>query len=81
MFTELLAQQGVIKALFETFDSHLETSRFKAQKGQTIDAGLISATDQRNKGAHYPNITATCQGPTLKEAAVWEKDILKFQKR
>jgi transposase, IS5 family len=47
-FRERLTQKGLIKPLFYAFDGQLEAKGFKAQKGQIVDASLVSAPIQRN---------------------------------
>lgn len=48
LFREQLTEKRLIKALFDDFEWQLEEEGFKAQKGQIVDASLVSAPIQRN---------------------------------
>ena len=48
MYREQLAQSGVIEALFEDFDGHLEKQGYLAMGGQIIDASIVAVPKQRN---------------------------------
>jgi transposase, IS5 family len=48
LFREQLTERHLIKGLFEDFEWQLEEKGFKAQKGQIVDASLVSAPIQRN---------------------------------
>ena len=48
LFREQLNEAGLIKTLFERFDSFLSESGFAARKGQIVDASIIAAPRQRN---------------------------------
>ena len=48
LFREQLTEAKLVKKLFEQFDKFLRDSGFAAQKGQIIDASIISAPRQRN---------------------------------
>lgn len=48
LFREQLNEAGLIKTLFERFDSFLRESGFTARKGQIVDASIIEAPRQRN---------------------------------
>ena len=48
LFREQLAAAGLIKKLFDQFDTFLRKNGFSAKKGQIIDASIISAPKQRN---------------------------------
>ena len=48
LFREQLTKAKLVKKLFGQFDEFLRNSGFAAQKGQIIDASIISAPKQRN---------------------------------
>ena len=48
MYREQLAHAGVIEALFEDFDGHLEKQGYLAMGGQIIDASIVAVPKQRN---------------------------------
>jgi IS5 family transposase len=48
LFRERLTKANLIKELFSQFDQFLRNSGFAAQKGQIIDASIVSAPKQRN---------------------------------
>ena len=48
LFREQLTEAKLVKKLFGQFDEFLRNSGFAAQKGQIIDASIISAPKQRN---------------------------------
>jgi transposase, IS5 family len=48
LYREQLTELSLVKELFERFDNHLRKSGFKAQKGQIVDASIISVPVQRN---------------------------------
>ena len=48
LFREQLTEAKLVKKLFGQFDEFLRSSGFAAQKGQIIDASIISAPKQRN---------------------------------
>jgi IS5 family transposase len=48
LFREQLAQDNMVKLLFEKFDRFLNESGFAAKKGQIIDASIIQTPRQRN---------------------------------
>lgn len=48
-FREQLGNQGLVEALFETFESYLQQAGYQAQDGQIIDATLIPVPKQRNR--------------------------------
>jgi len=48
LFREQLTEAKLVKKLFGQFDEFLRDSGFAAQKGQIIDASIISAPKQRN---------------------------------
>jgi IS5 family transposase len=47
-FREQITEAGLVKPLFDKFDTYLRESGFLAQKGQIIDASIIEAPRQRN---------------------------------
>jgi len=49
LFREELTRAGLAKKLFSRFDECLNASGFKAEKGQIIDASIVSVPKQRNK--------------------------------
>ncbi|MCK5681982.1 IS5 family transposase [bacterium] len=48
LFRETLTNAGIVKALFNKFDSYLHDHGFKAMKGQIVDASIVSVAKQRN---------------------------------
>ncbi len=48
LYREQLARAGVIEALFEAFDGHLEEQGYLAMGGQIIDASIVPVPKQRN---------------------------------
>ena len=48
LYREQLAQAGLIEALFEDFDGHLEQQGYLAMGGQIIDASIVPVPKQRN---------------------------------
>jgi len=48
LFREQLAQDNMVKVLFEKFDKFLNENGFTAKKGQIVDASIIQAPRQRN---------------------------------
>lgn len=48
LFREELTEAGLIKELFQRFDTYLKKNGFSAQKGQIVDASIVSAPIQRN---------------------------------
>jgi len=48
LFREQLKQAGLVKQLFERFDKFLRENGFSAQKGQIVDASIVSVPKQRN---------------------------------
>jgi len=48
LFREQLTEAGLMKELFQRFDTFLKESGFSAQKGQIVDASIVSAPIQRN---------------------------------
>jgi IS5 family transposase len=48
LFRDELTAAGLIDPLFEQFDATLSTNGFAAEKGQIIDATIVSAPKQRN---------------------------------
>jgi len=48
LFREQLTEAGLIKRLFEEFDTFLQEKGFSARKGQIIDASIVEAPRQRN---------------------------------
>lgn len=48
LFREQLTEANLIEKLFKQFDSFLAKSGFSAQKGQIIDASIVTAPKQRN---------------------------------
>jgi transposase, IS5 family len=48
LFREQLTEAGLIKRLFEEFETFLEEKGFSARKGQIIDASIVEAPRQRN---------------------------------
>ncbi len=48
LFREQLTEAGLIKRLFQEFDTFLEEQGFSARKGQIIDASIVEAPRQRN---------------------------------
>lgn len=47
-FRQDLIAAGVIKELFNTFDTHLRNHGFMAMKGQIVDASIVNVPKQRN---------------------------------
>lgn len=48
LFREQLTELNLIKELFKRFDGYLRNHGFKAQKGQIVDANIVSVPIQRN---------------------------------
>jgi IS5 family transposase len=48
LFREQLTETGLIKRLFQEFDTFLQEKGFSARKGQIIDASIVEAPRQRN---------------------------------
>ena len=48
LFREQLTEAGLIKRLFQEFDTFLGEKGFSARKGQIIDASIVEAPRQRN---------------------------------
>ena len=48
LFREELSEAGLIKKIFERFDTLLCENGFAARKGQIIDASIVQAPRQRN---------------------------------
>jgi IS5 family transposase len=48
LFREQLTEAGLIRRLFEEFDTFLQEKGFSARKGQIIDASIVEAPRQRN---------------------------------
>jgi IS5 family transposase len=48
LFREALVKSGLVKALFERFNCHLDAKGYIARGGQIIDATIVSAPKQRN---------------------------------
>ena len=48
LFREQLTQAGLVKELFERFDTYLRESGFEAKGGQIVDASIVSRPQQRN---------------------------------
>jgi transposase, IS5 family len=48
LFREQLTEAGLIKRLFQEFDTFLQDKGFSARKGQIIDASIVEAPRQRN---------------------------------
>ncbi len=48
LFREQLTEAGLIKSLFEEFETFLQEKGFSARKGQIIDASIVEAPRQRN---------------------------------
>jgi IS5 family transposase len=48
LFREQLTEAKLIKKLFKQFDRFLRQNGFSAQKGQIVDASIVSAPKQRN---------------------------------
>ena len=48
LFREQLTEAGLIKRLFQEFDTFLQEKGFSARKGQIIDASIVEAPRQRN---------------------------------
>jgi transposase, IS5 family len=48
LFREQLTEAGLIKGLFQEFDTFLQAKGFSARKGQIIDASIVEAPRQRN---------------------------------
>ncbi len=58
MYRERLARAGVVEALFEDFDGHLEQEGYRAMGGQIIDASIIAVPKQRNSRDENARIKA-----------------------
>lgn len=58
LFREQLTRAGLIDPLFEDFQAVLDESGFIAQKGQIIDASIVSAPRQRNSREENQRIKA-----------------------
>ena len=58
LYREQLARAGVIEALFEDFDGHLETQGYLAMGGQIIDASIVAVPKQRNRRDENARIKA-----------------------
>ncbi|MFH1372071.1 MAG: IS5 family transposase [Planctomycetota bacterium] len=48
LFREQLTEAKLVEKLFERFDEFLRKNGFSAQKGQIVDASIVSAPKQRN---------------------------------
>jgi transposase, IS5 family len=48
LFREALAKAGLIKALFERFNRHLDAKGYIARGGQIVDATIVAAPKQHN---------------------------------
>jgi len=48
LFRKHLTEAGMMKELFQRFDTFLKENGFYAQKGQIVDASIVSAPAQRN---------------------------------
>jgi IS5 family transposase len=49
LYRERLAQAGLVEALFEVFDRHLNQQGYLARGGQIIDAAIVPVPKQRNR--------------------------------
>jgi IS5 family transposase len=58
LYREQLAQAGLIEALFEDFDGHLEQQGYLAMGGQIIDASIVPVPKQRNSRDENARIKA-----------------------
>jgi transposase, IS5 family len=58
LFREQLTEAGLIKPLFEQFDTFLEEKGFSARKGQIVDASIVAAPRQRNSREENRQIKA-----------------------
>jgi IS5 family transposase len=58
LFREQLTETGLIKRLFEEFDTFLEEKGFSARRGQIIDASIVEAPRQRNSREENRQIKA-----------------------
>jgi len=58
LFREQLTEGGLIKRLFQEFDSFLQEKGFSARKGQIIDASIVEAPRQRNSREENRQIKA-----------------------
>jgi len=58
LFRDQLTTAGLIKGLFEQFEATLSANGFAAQKGQIVDATIVSAPKQRNSREENKQIKA-----------------------
>jgi IS5 family transposase len=73
---EALAQAGLVKALFDRFNHHLDAKGYIARGGQIVDATIVSAPKQRNTREENEAIKAgeTPEGWEAKPAKNAQKD-------
>jgi len=48
LFRQNLVEQNLLESLFEIFDEFVRSARYRAEKGQIVDATLVSVPKQRN---------------------------------
>ena len=75
LFREKLARAGLIEALFDRFDRHLEAQGYLARGGQMVDASIVPVPKQRNTREENE---AVKRGET---PADWEKKPAKNQQK
>jgi transposase, IS5 family len=76
LFREALTKAGLVKALFERFNRHLDAKGYIARGGQIIDATIVSAPKQHNTREENEAIKAgkTPKGWEEKPAKNAQKD-------
>jgi len=50
LFRDQLTEAGLVRTVFAQFDQFLRAHGFAAQKGQIVDASIVQAPRQRNRG-------------------------------
>jgi IS5 family transposase len=76
LYREQLSQAGMIKTVFENFDSYLKDRGYLAMGGQIIDASIVSVPTQHNKRDENAKIKVgeTPEGWVDKPAKFRQKD-------
>ena len=76
LYREQLSQAGMIKTVFENFDSYLKDRGYLAMGGQIIDASIVSVPTQHNKRDENAKIKVgeTPEGWVVKPAKFRQKD-------
>jgi len=75
LFREHLTQRNVIEKLFKKFNTFLDMSGFKAQKGMIVDAGIVEVPKQRNSRDENKQIKAG------KVPAAWKEKVSKLRQK